>query len=195
MHRRALLGTFSGVGVLATAGCSGVGGRERLSDPTVATRPTGRKTLRFISENKEVGKFGVAGSVNSDRVELSTEIWHREGTAVDRISLTVWMPEAEQGSPGEVALVSPVEGDSSPPPQLTLYTPDQKPGTTVAISDLDDLADETISTIELVVTPRSETATRVAIETTIELSEGDFFGTDYTLTGDLELEFPALDTR
>ena len=68
MHRRALLGTFSGVGVLATAGCSGVGGKERLSDPTVATRSTGRKTLIFISENKEVGKFGVAGSVNSDRV-------------------------------------------------------------------------------------------------------------------------------
>jgi len=52
--------------------------------------------------------------------------------------------------PAEVAVVSPVEGDSSPPPSVALYTPDQALGTIIEITDLDDLADETISTLNLI---------------------------------------------
>lgn len=192
MNRRALLGSIGGTGVFAAAGCVGVGGTERLADPRETRESTGWRTLVFTADGEEVAKFGANGSGVSDRVELSTQIWHQDGTNIERISLTTWMPGPEQGSPGEVAVVAPVEGDSSPPPELTLYTPDQNPGTTIEISDLDDLADETISTIELVVRPRSETATKLAIDTRIELSDGGFLGTDYTLTGELELKFPAL---
>jgi hypothetical protein len=49
MNRRALLGTLGTAGVLATAGCSGVGGTERLSDPVVRDEPSSGKTLLFRS--------------------------------------------------------------------------------------------------------------------------------------------------
>jgi len=94
--------------------------------------------------------------------------------------------------PAEVAVVSPVEGDSSPPPSVALYTPDQALGTIIEITDLDDLADETISTLNLIAIPGSETATRLNIHTTIKLSGGGTLSSDYTLDGELQLAYPQL---
>ena len=101
-----------------------------------------------------------------------------------------WMPETATDSPAEVAVVSPMEGDSSPPPSVTLSTPDQALGTNIDISDLDDLADETISTLNLIVIPGAETATHLNIHTTIELSGGSPLSSDYTLAGELQLVYP-----
>ncbi|MDT3435740.1 hypothetical protein KZ498_12860 [Haloarcula sp. 1CSR25-25] len=95
-------------------------------------------------------------------------------------------------SPAEVAVVSPIEGDSSPPPSIALYTPEQALGTIIEITDLDDLADETISTINLIVIPGSEPATRLNIHTIIELSGGGPLSNDYTLDGELQLRYPQL---
>lgn len=60
------------------------------------------------------------------------------------------------------------------------------------ITDLDDLADETISTLELIVIPGSDTATNLNIDVTIELSGGGVFSSDYTLDGELQLAYPEL---
>jgi hypothetical protein len=158
----------------------------------VNTESRGRKALIFTENDEEVGYLGVDGSVVSDRIDLSTEIWHRDGTTVESIKLRVWMPETATESTTEVAVVSPVEGDSSPPPSVALYTPDQALGTIVEITDLDDLADETISTLDLVVVPASETATRLTIHTTIELSGSGILSSDYTLDGELQLAYPQL---
>jgi hypothetical protein len=158
----------------------------------VNTESSGRKALIFTANDEEVGHLGVDGSVTSGRIDLSTEIWHQDGTAVESIKLSVWMPETATESPAEVTVVSPVEGDSSPPPSVALYTPDQALGTVIKITDLDDLADETISTLNLIVIPGSETATRLTIHTTIELSSGGTLGSDYTLDGELQLAYPQL---
>jgi hypothetical protein len=158
----------------------------------VNTEASGRKALIFTADNEEVGHLGVDGSVTSGRIDLSTEIWHQDGTNVDSITLNIWMPETATESPAEVAVISPVEGDSSPPPSVALYTPDQALGTIVEITDLDDLADETISTLNLIVLPSSDTATRLNIHTTIELSGDGTFSTDYTLDGELQLSYPQL---
>jgi hypothetical protein len=195
MNRRAYLATVCGAGITATAGCSTVAGRRTLSDPRVSTESPGRKALVFESDGEEVGHLGVDGSVVAGRLELSTEIWHRDGTTVDRVQLRAWMPETATESPAEVAVVSPVEGDSSPPPSVALYTPDRALGTVVELSDLDDLADETISTLELRVVPGTEAATALDIDVTIELAGGGFLGPDYTLDGTLHLEYPELDDR
>ena len=168
---------------------------KTLSEPTVNAESSGRKTLIFTENDEEAGHLGVDGSVTSERIDLSTEIWHQDGTNVESIQLRVWMPETATESPAEVAVVSPVEGDSSPPPSVTLYTPDQTLGTIIDITDLDDLADETISTLNLIVIPGSETATRLNIHTTIELSGGGTLSSDYTLDGELQLAYPQLSDK
>ncbi len=192
MNRRPYLASVCAAGVAATAGCSTVSGGKTLSEPTVNTESSGRKAVIFTENDEEVGHLGVDGSVVSDRIDLSTEIWHRDETTVESIKLRVWMPETATESTTEVAVVSPVEGDSSPPPSVALYTPDQALGTIVEITDLDDLADETISTLDLVVVPASETATRLTIHTTIELSGSGILSSDYTLDGELQLAYPQL---
>ncbi len=160
--------------------------------PTVNGDSSGRKTLVFTNTNGEVGKFGVTGHVDSGVIDVPIEIWHREGTAVKSIKLRVWMPEVATESSPKVALASPVEGDSSPPPSVALYTPDRALGTVIEIFDLDDLADETISILNLLVKPVAETATKLTIHTTIELTSSDVLESDYTLNGELQLEYPKL---
>jgi hypothetical protein len=192
MNRRRYLAAVSTAGVAATAGCSAVTGNQTLSDPTVNEDSPGRKAVVFTANDAEVGHLGVDGSIESDRIELSTEIWHQDGTRVKSIKLRVWMPEIATDSPAEVAVNSPVEGDSSPPPSISLYTPDRNPGTIIEITDLDDLADETISTLNLIVIPGSETATDLNIHATIDLSGSGVLSSDYTLEGELQLAYPEL---
>jgi len=190
VNRRTYLAAVSAVGATSLAGCGAVRGRETLSNPTVTTESPGRKALIFTSNDTEVGHFGVDGDANSDRIDISTEIWHQEGTRVQSIELRLWMPETATDSPAEVAVVSPVEGDSSPPPSLSLSTPSRKPGTVIEITDLDDLADETISTLDLIVVPGSETATALNIDVTIDLPGDGVFSSRYTLEGELQLAYP-----
>ena len=80
------------------------------------------------------------------------------------------MPSTGSGSAADVAVLSPVAGDSSPPPSISLPSPRPGPGTLIESTDPDDLADETISTLDLVVRPPSTTATTVAFDATIELT-------------------------
>jgi len=192
MNRRTYLGAVCTAGVAATAGCGAVRREETLSDPTVNVDGPGRKTIVFSSDGGEVGHFGVDGSVESGRIDLSTEIWHRSGTRVESVRLRLWMPGAATESPAEVAVVSPVEGDSSPPPSVTLSTPERNLGTVIEVTDLDDLADETISTLALVVIPRSEAATTLNVHATIDLSGGGLPSKTFTLDGELQLAYPEL---
>lgn len=192
MNRRAYLAAVCTAGVTATTGCGTTAGKQTLSDPTVSKDSPGRKAIIFTADDNEVGHFGVDGSVTSNRIDLSTEIWHQEGTRVKSIKLRIWMPETATESPAEVAVVSPLEGDSSPPPSVSLYTPDRDLGTIIEITDLDDLADETISTLNLIVIPGSETVTDLNIHATIELSGGDVLSSDYTLDGELQVTYPEL---
>lgn len=192
MNRRTYLAAVSAAGATSLAGCGTVQGTSTLSDPTVNSDSPGRKALVFTSNATEVGHFGVDGSVTADRIDLSTEIWHQEGTRVESIKLRLWMPDTATESPAQVAVVSPIEGDSSPPPSVSLSTPRREPGTVIEVTDLDDLADETISTLDLIVVPVSDTATVLNIDVTIDLSGGGVFSSDYTLDGELQLAYPDL---
>lgn len=192
MNRRGYLAAVCSTGALATAGCSAIGGEQILSNPTVHADSGGRKTLIFATDNEEIGKFGVNSRVDSGVIDAPIEIWHREGTAVKSIKLRVWMPEVATESPPKVAIVSPVEGDSSPPPSVTLYTPDRALGTVIEVSDLDDLADETISILNLLIKPIAETATKFNIQTTIELASSSVLESDYTLKGEIQLTISEL---
>ncbi|MFB6227988.1 MAG: hypothetical protein ABEH88_05310 [Halobacteriales archaeon] len=191
MQRREFIAALGAAGIAGTAGCGAVSGDVVLSEPSVGEDSPGRKYLEWSDEGESVASFGVTGGVASGIVDLfQTELSHRDGTEVTRIELRVWMPDADAAA--DVAVVSPVEGDSSSPPSLALYTPDDATGTVIEVTDLDDLADETIDTLEFIIKPIDETATELAIDVTIELAEGGVLGDDYTLNGDLELAFPEL---
>lgn len=192
MDRRQFLSVIGTAGAVATSGCSTVTGSELLSDPTVHADSSGRRSLEWVSHGESVGELGVSGTVSSGLIDLSTELSHRQGTSVESITLRVWMVSPETDTPADVAVVSPVEGDSSPPPSISLYSPSHNEGTVIEITDLGDLKDETISTLDLLVRPRSETAKTLKVEPTIELTGGGFVGDDYTLDGQLRLKFPEL---
>jgi hypothetical protein len=191
MQRREFVAALGTAGIAGVAGCGAVRGDVTLSAPSVGGDSPGRKYLEWSADGESVASFGVTGGVTSGIIDLfQTELSHRDGTEVTRIELRVRMPDAD--APADVAVVSPVEGDSSPPPSLALYTPDDATGTVIEVTDLDDLADETIDTLEFIVRPHDETATELAIDVTIELAGGGVLGDDYTLNGELELSFPEL---
>ncbi len=190
MRRREFVAALGAAGIVGAAGCGAVRGEVTLSAPSVGGDSPGRKYLEWSADGESVASFGVTGDVASGIVDLSTELSHRDGTEVTRIELRVRMPDADTAA--DIAVVSPVEGDSSPPPSVALYTPGDATGTVIEVTDLDDLADETIDTLAFIVRPHDETATELTIDTTIELTEGGTFGDDYTLKGELDLSFPDL---
>jgi hypothetical protein len=186
VNRRTYLAAVTTAGTAATAGCGALD-RETLSEPSVSADEPGRKTLVFAADGSDVGNVGVDVRVDDDAIELGTEIWHRDGTRVQSITLELWMAPA--GAAAAVAVVSPVEGDSSPPPALSLYTPEDRRGTAIEITDLDDLADETISTLDLRVEPGPDTGTTLVVDTVIELASAGLGG-GYELDGRLRLKYP-----
>lgn len=192
MERRQLLATLGTAATVSTAGCGLVQSPTVLSDPTQHSASPGRGSLSFTANGEEVGSLGVDGDVAAETITISTEISHRAGTTVRSIELRVWMPAPGSDTPADVAVVSPVEGDSSPPPAITLSSPQRGPGTIITVDDLDDLADETISTLNLMVRPHADNATTLMIDATIELANTAWLGGDYTLDGRLQLEFPDL---
>ncbi|SDF64471.1 hypothetical protein [Halorientalis regularis] len=188
MDRRTFLGLTASVGVVATAGCSAPGKARTLSDPTVDGESSQRKYLSFTADGEEIATVGVDGRVDDGTIRLPFEIWHRDGTLVEAITLRVWMPPRD--APATVAVASPVSGDSSPPPEVALSVPDGERGQRVEITDLDDLADETISTLGLLVDPHPEAEGTLSIDATVELDGGGVLASDYRLDGRLNLDFP-----
>ena len=170
MQRRAFLGAVGIAGSVGVAGCGTVRPETTLAEPTINTESDGRGSISFTANGTEIASLGVDGAVASGAIDVSTEIWHRKGTRVESIALGVWMLSTGSGSAADVAVLSPVTGDSPPPPSISLSSPRPSPGTLIESTDLDDLADETISTLDLVVRPPSPTATTVALDATIELT-------------------------
>lgn len=190
--RRTVLTSLGTLGIAATAGCSTVRGSKSLSDPTVSGDSGQTKTLVFSSDGAEVAKLGFSGAVSSGQIDLESELWHESGTTVESIRLQVWMPSDNSGPAADVAVVSPVEGDSSPAPFISLYTPERGTGTVIEVTDLDDLKDETISTLALIVQPRESAGTELRIDGEIELGGGGLLSSGYSLSGGLNLDFPTL---
>jgi hypothetical protein len=190
VRRRELLTTLGAATAAGVAGCGALPGDETLSDPTVVEDAPGRRTLVFAVDGDEVGHFGVDGRVAEGTVRMATELWHREGTRVRSVRLHLWVDPEDSAT--RIGLDAPLQGDSSPPPEVTLSTPERGRGVVIEISDLDDLADETISTIDLFVDPGADAATTVTVDCEIDLASTGTFGTDYTLAGRMDLAYPEI---
>lgn len=189
MRRRTLIGSLACTGVVAVTGLGALRGHARLADPTVLAHSPRRRALEWRSNDEPVGSLGVSGGVSDGAVALQTELWHRRTTRVRAIDLRVWAPGPGAAS---VAVEAPVQGDASPPPDVSLSTTRDAPGTLVAVDDFDDLADETVRALALRVTPRSGDVEALAFDATVRLDGAGWFDAGFTLTGRLDLEFPGL---
>lgn len=190
VRRRRLLTTLGAATAVAGAGCGALPGETTLTDPTVVEDAPGRRALVFAVDGEEVGHFGVDGRVADGTVRMATELWHRSNTRVRSVRLHLWADPLDTAT--RIGLEAPLQGDSSPPPEVTLSTPDRGRGVVVTVSDFDDLADETISTVDLFVDPGADAATTVTVDCEIDVASTDTFGTDYTLEGQMGLTYPEI---
>ncbi len=190
MHRRTILTTLCTAGIGGIAGCGMLRSETTIADPVFHTGE-GRHALTFTSNGEDIGSIGVTGNVGSETITLHTDIWHRKGTHVQSIKLRMWMPSPQTDSAADIAIISPVEGDG-PPPRIHLSTPSRRQGTIIEVTHLGDLKNETISTLDFMINPRSKTATTLRIDCTIELTSSGWAGKSYTLEGQLPVEFPDL---
>lgn len=187
-NRRAFLGTLASAGVVGVTGVGALRGHDRLSEPSVHAESPRRRALEWRANGEAVGSLGVTGRPGDGAVELDTELWHRRNTSAERVELRLWMPETV----AHVAVVSPVQGDSSPPPDVSLSAAPEVQGALVVLDDLDDLADETIDTLDLRVEPLSTSAEALAVDAMVRLDGNGWFDAGFTLTGRLNLRFPDL---
>ncbi|MFB6077832.1 MAG: hypothetical protein ABEJ80_02495 [Halarchaeum sp.] len=190
MNRRAYLAALGGTALAASAGCSAPGGRRTLSDPTVSTDSPGRKTASFALADRTLGEFSADGAVDGDLLRLTLTLRPGDGARTDSFAFRLWMPDAAD-VPAEIALVSPVQGDASPPPSVTLATADDGPGQVVRVTDLDDLSPNTVR-VPFLVRPRSGTPTTVAVRGRLRVTDTGALATRYALHGGFRLRYPAL---
>lgn len=188
MDRRGYLHLAATVGCAGLAGCGGLGGPTALSEPTTESDP-GERRLTWRAGEQELCTFELSGRYpESGELYLWTNITHPEGTLLDTLRLRIRVP----GEVADVALLTPVEGDSAIAPSMTLGSTDGGLGTELVIEEFGELADDDLMALEFLVV-YGEGATELTVETVIDLSERGLFGDSYRLSGEPSLPFPNRD--
>ena len=193
MRRRALLSTLAGTSTVALAGCGMVPGRKTLWPATRGGEShddgTIERYVTFDAGGSKLASFGGDATPHDGGIALTTSLWHRDGTRVQRFRLRLAMPSADGDRYGEVSMLAPFAGDVGEPPDVSLSFSRRPPGLVVAVDDLDDLADETINTRLRVFPP--ETATTLTVDCSIDLTGSGLLGRQFTLDSELRFEFEA----
>jgi len=193
MQRRSLLATVGAVGASALAGCGLASGHETLSDPTEHRDDHGdtrERALEFSDGGEALADFGIRATVSDGAVSLPVEIWHRGGTELTAVELRVRVTGDGESVPARVWLGAPFAGDGGDRPSVSLYPAEDHRATVVDVHELGDLRDET-TTLDLRVEPLAGSATTVAVDGTIELTEGGTLGDSFTLEGTHDFAFEA----
>ncbi|WP_206424992.1 hypothetical protein [Halosimplex salinum] len=193
MRRRAFLAAAT-AGLIGTAGCEEAVVRRAVSDPErgIERRREGavRRYLDFRTDDETLVWIEMALLRGTAPFDFDVDLSHRDGTELTNLRLRFRTPTDESAEPVGVALEAPLAGDSPPTPSVSLYHSGEGAGTVVEVDEFGALADETVG-LECLVTPRSETATTLAVDVTAEV-DGPLGGA-YSLDGRLEFEFPPAD--
>jgi hypothetical protein len=182
MRRRDLLGTVAVAGAASTAGCGLAPGDTAITDPELTEEGPGRAHLSFVDDGTEVGTFGVDVRANGGVYDVSTEHVHADGTKTTSLELAVGVRGPDGPLDGDVAVVAPLSGDQGEPPDVSLTIDRRRQAAVVAVENLGDLRDETISTLDLLVDV-PEAATALTFEVAIDLAGSGVLDDDYTLKG------------
>jgi hypothetical protein len=182
MRRRDLLGTVAVAGAASTAGCGFVPGDTAITDPELTEQGPGSAFLSFVDDGTEVGTFGVDVRADDGVYDVSTEHVHADGTKTTSLAVAVGVRGPDGPLDADVAVVAPLAGDQGDPPDVSLTVDRTRQAAVVAVENLGDLRDETISTLDLVV-DAPESATALTFDVAIDLAGAGVLDDDYTLQG------------
>lgn len=190
MCRRAFLASALTATSTITAGCSAVGSQTEHTDPTVVTDDDPHdkeKYLEFHSDGTALATVGVDPNVDPLPRHLAISISHPEDTQLQSLTQRFVVLDGD-GSPPELALQGPFEGDYRPHPSVSLFQDGR--AAVVEVHRFGELANETVF-ITLTVTQWPDSARRLVVDSTVELVRMGAPNHTHVLDGELEFEFLA----
>lgn len=189
MDRRQFLASATAASALPLAGCSAAGLRTTDLRPVEEETDEDATHLRFEFDGERLLTFStryLAGyDESAGQIPLEFDAWHTRDTRVEGFRIAVRAPADAREPKTTVALETPPYG---PGPSIEFYRDYDRRETVVAVDDLGENGDATL-TLGLLLEPREMPETlpvRVACE--FDLSENGPLGRSYHLTGETTVE-------
>jgi hypothetical protein len=185
VDRRTFLASAATVVSTAAAGCSAIDRRTEHTNPAVETEDQqgdNGKYLSFTEGGDDLATVGVDPKFTPLPNHLHVWIWHREGTRPQSLVQRFAAPDGD-GTPPKLALHGPFMGGSEPYPSVSLY--EDGAAAVVEVHRFGDLADETVF-MNLSVSRWPESARRLVVESTVELTEQGIPDRTHVLDGGVE---------
>ncbi|RZV06032.1 hypothetical protein BDK88_3984 [Natrinema hispanicum] len=190
MRRRAFLASALTATSTAAAGCSAVESRTEHTDPTVKTDDNPRddaKYLEFREGGTDLATVGIDPRFAPLPYHFRTSISHLEDTELQSLTQR-FVALGGDGTPPQLSLQGPFIGDHKPHPSVSLFR--EGTAAVVEVHRFGELADETVF-IDFPVTKWPESAPRLVVESTVELTETGLTDHTHVLDGQFEFEFTA----
>lgn len=187
MQRRAFLGGLAAGGSGALAGCTAPLGPRRLSNPA-ETREAEEVVLRFGEAGDPVARSTIDYTdtpVTGEILPVRYLMWHREGTTVESLRLTIRAPPAGHHVPAGVYLAVPQNGEI---PDLELFA-DRDTGTpTIEIEDLGIMGEGTFGMKFYVEPSVDDDPLTARIDVSSRVTESGLLGREYHLEGTTRID-------
>lgn len=190
MRRRAFLVSALTVTSTTAGGCSAVGLRAEHTDPTVTAEDNLRddgKYLQFREDGTDLATVGVDPTFGPLPKHFSTSISHPDHTELQTLTQR-FVALGGDGTPPRLALQGPFMGDHEPHPTVSLFQ--EGSAAVVDVHRFGELADETVF-LGLPVTHWPESASRLVVESTVELAGAGLTGRTDVLKGQIEFDLPV----
>ena len=187
MQRRAFMGGLAAAGVGALEGCTAPVGRRRLSDPA-ERREADEVVLRFGEAGDPVARSTIDYTdtpVTGEILPFRYLMWHREGTNVESLRLSIRAPPVAHQVPAAVYLAVPRNGEI---PDLELFA-DRDTGTpTIEIADLGIMGEGTFGMKFYLEPSVPDTPLTARIDVSSRVTESGFLGREYQLEGTTRID-------
>lgn len=187
MDRRRFLAGLGAAGTAAFAGCAGTVGPKQLRDPAVDDEAT-ETHLTYRDDDGRIATSSVQyGPVRTGGlVRILISIWHRDGTTVSDLAVTVRTRDPTAGRPSVY-----VGGFSGEFPPIDYQIDEDTDGRLLSVPDLSPVGEGTV-TLELFV----QAFTDWPLELTIDVAYGLDGGLlqSYDVDGSTDLTIPNPDS-
>jgi hypothetical protein len=185
MKRRNVLAAVGSVGMMATAGCAGLGS-ETISNPTEEQASDGETSLQFRADNgHDVATLTIRPGEKrytghgGQQIPVDIALTHSEQTTVTDLTLSLRAPASGPGAPAEVAVETPF---GTPHPTLELYASPDDGATVLAIDDMGENGDGTVL-FKFLLMGLGETISELTVDAEFGLEKPGVLGQSYKLKG------------